>query len=684
MLLFREMKLLLMAIVLGLVAGCGSSSSSNDAVEDSLQPEIRVSGMVEVPGGDGGLASLVQPGLLDWLIEGLVPKAVATITGMEPVVGAFVELIRIDNNGEQVGGVLASTTTGLNGNYSLVLPTGVNLSGDLIVRVTSVDDRLLGDDLRAQVLEEAVNINPVSEFVLQRFIANEDVDLATIQPGSVVRLRGQIEAFDLTETADLSSMLEQLDERVGPYVDERIPIITQGDSSMISGEYHLSQFTVGLHEGHLWEGSLEMSLSHESMIFVPRDHGAVERQMSGDESRAIHYAEAPQRLHTEINISNETGSIEGDIDGEGTLAYNASFEEWCEEEEDKQVCFRMPAFQYLTQKVKDKNILVERLEDAVVRYGITDVDGLPTLDPDDEHGVEIFRGIGINMKKPDTLAFADLQGAFGAVSYNVYVDSDHLTEIDMVVSTINLDGSNVIVEDNIDSISIQRDEMGVLTKTQSNDENPISMDFELSNEAGRIDFVAGIDPIPGVEFVASANVNDELDVLVSRIFAAVDVEDNIPFASIGYGIALKLPETKPELSGKTYRLMTVGVSHGADEFAIFRVGYDTLLTMTSSTDGSLEGTEYLERINTGHQDGGYKLNQSEGQVNKAVTINLEENGFATLTLDDAAGTEIKGFFNEGASMGVFRRYWEGTGDKDGEKELELFVFAELESVTTEQ
>ena len=45
----------------------------------------------------------------------------------------FVELIRIDDDGNQVGDVLASTVTSITGDYSLALPVGVSLSGNLIV-----------------------------------------------------------------------------------------------------------------------------------------------------------------------------------------------------------------------------------------------------------------------------------------------------------------------------------------------------------------------------------------------------------------------------------------------------------------------------------------------------------------------------------------------------------------------
>ena len=61
------------------------------------------------------------------------------MTGLEPVGGAKVELIRLDSEGNQDGPVLASTVTSSTGHYTLALPTGVDLAGNLVVRITGDD-----------------------------------------------------------------------------------------------------------------------------------------------------------------------------------------------------------------------------------------------------------------------------------------------------------------------------------------------------------------------------------------------------------------------------------------------------------------------------------------------------------------------------------------------------------------
>src|SRR5690554_1077953 len=61
--------------------------------------------------------------------------------------GATVELIRVDNSGAQVGGVLATTATSITGDYTLTLPEGVNLAGNLVVRITGSNDALHAQEI---------------------------------------------------------------------------------------------------------------------------------------------------------------------------------------------------------------------------------------------------------------------------------------------------------------------------------------------------------------------------------------------------------------------------------------------------------------------------------------------------------------------------------------------------------
>jgi len=167
----------------------------------------------------------------------------AAIIGLEPIKGATVELIRIDNNGDQVGAVIDTAVTSTTGDYTLTLPAGVNLAGDLVVRITGSGS----NELRAQVVDEAVNISPVSEFILRRFIA-AGADLANLETAAVVKLSGQVEAFDLTAGSDLNAMFEQLEFAVGEFIDSQIDAIdiASANATALSGPYRSAALQIAL------------------------------------------------------------------------------------------------------------------------------------------------------------------------------------------------------------------------------------------------------------------------------------------------------------------------------------------------------------------------------------------------------------------------------------------------------
>lgn len=167
--------------------------------------------------------------------------------------GARVELIRIDNDGNQVGDVIATTYTSTDGNYELDLPTGVDLSGDLIVRITGTNNATMS----AMVVEQAIDINPAADFVARKFIES-DADLGSLELSEVVELRGQVEEFDLTAdpSADIEAMLAILDSELGEFVESSVTKISteEGDTSSIAGNYYSSAFSYDLHDSDLGQG----------------------------------------------------------------------------------------------------------------------------------------------------------------------------------------------------------------------------------------------------------------------------------------------------------------------------------------------------------------------------------------------------------------------------------------------
>ena len=91
--------------------------------------------------------------------------------------------------------------------------------------------------MRAQVVQESVNISPVSEFILRKFIA-EGTDLLMLKPTAVVKLSGHVEEYDLAASGDLSTLFEQLEASVGEFIESQIATldIHEVDSTVLNGD----------------------------------------------------------------------------------------------------------------------------------------------------------------------------------------------------------------------------------------------------------------------------------------------------------------------------------------------------------------------------------------------------------------------------------------------------------------
>ncbi|MEP2613290.1 MAG: hypothetical protein ABJH31_04270, partial [Marinobacter alexandrii] len=228
-----------------LLAGCGSSSSSGSDSGSGSSQNSEISGTATAPAG--AVAFYEPRSAIEIALNYVIPPVAAAITGLDPIGGASVELIRVDDDGIQVGEVLATTSTSITGDYRLTLPEGVNLAGNLVVRITGQNSI----SLRAQVVEQDVDISPLSEFVLRKFIT-QGANLDQLVVNDVVKLEGRVEAFDITlsDSNNLEQAFATLDQQVGDFVENQVAVVAagEGDSSGIAGNYRSAAFGFGLHD----------------------------------------------------------------------------------------------------------------------------------------------------------------------------------------------------------------------------------------------------------------------------------------------------------------------------------------------------------------------------------------------------------------------------------------------------
>ena len=645
-----------------ILAGCGggSSSSSDDAGGGATSRTI--SGTATAPAG--AVAFQEAPSVFELALNVLIPPAHAAITGLDPVGGATVELLRVDNAGNPVGEVLAETVTSITGDYRLTLPEGVNLAGNLIVRITGT-----GTEMRAQVVDQAVNINPVSEFVLRKFI-EEGADLDQLVVTDVVTLSGKVDTFDLTAGNDLSDMLATLDQEVGEFVEQQVAVIKEqpGDADSVTGDYRSAAFSLGLHDSDndnfgtfandMWRGQFD---------FADGGGNTVAITLEGEESAYSNFSGmsvATGSIYYETDIDTESENLSGTLTDSGILSIEGAFEE----EINGDNAFRYPSVIYNLQQVRNTGLFFLLSQEAAVRYGTTDTNGdeePDALDPNDRRGDEVFRALEVFARSPSGMSDSDLSGACGRVFLETYAQTG-VIELQTEVNVVTFNGDGTFDYGDASGHRVGLESNGSTYQTLSEtgstgDAINVSADGDIIS-AGTEDG----QPVPTDGFI-----NDTFDFIA---FAETENNENI-WAQFNKTLMVKLPDSAPDVSGKRYRLMLLsvaldGVGNGSSDIEMINSQFNSYINLTSNTAGTLNGSFTLvEKTGLGGD-----MVVEQDTVDEPLTVSIAANGATTLTLADQDGSNImEGFFNQDASLGVFTTRWVPQGGDPNELGLVVLI-----------
>ena len=646
-----------------ILAGCGgSSSSSSDDAGGGGATSRTISGTATAPAG--AVAFHEAPSLFELALNVLIPPAHAAITGLDPVGGATVELLRVDNAGNPVGEVLAETVTSITGDYRLTLPDGVNLAGNLIVRITGT-----GTEMRAQVVDQAVNINPVSEFVLRKFI-EEGTDLDQLVATDVVTLSGKVDTFDLTAGNDLSDMLAKLDQEVGEFVEQQVAVIKAqpGDADSVTGDYRSAAFSLGLHDSDndnfgtfandMWRGQFD---------FADGGGNTVAITLEGEESAYSNFSGmsvATGSIYYETDIDTESENLSGTLTDSGILSIEGAFEE----EINGDNAFRYPSVIYNLQQVQNTGLFFLLSQEAAVRYGTTDTNGddePDALNPDDRQGDEVFRALEVFARSPSGMSDSDLSGAFGRVFLETYAQTG-VIELQTEVNVVTFNGDGTFDYGDATGHRVGLESNGSTYQTLSEtgstgDAINVSADGDIIS-AGTEDG----QPVPTDGFI-----NDTFDFIA---FAETENNENI-WAQFNKTLMVKLPDSAPDVSGKRYRLMLLsvaldGVGNGSSDIEMINSQFNSYVNLTSNTAGTLNGSFTLvEKTGLGGD-----LVVEQDTVDEPLTASIAANGATTLTLAGQDGSNImEGFFNQDASLGVFTTRWVPQGGDPNELGLVVLI-----------
>ncbi len=679
------------------LAACNSSDGGGGGGGGAGSQTI--SGTAEAP---GGIVAQLQnnKSVLVAAVDIIFPPAYAAITGLEPVGGATVQLIRIDDDGNQVGDVLAETVTSLTGDYSIALPTGVSLAGNIIVRITGNS----GASMSAMVVDQAVDINPISQFVLDKFVDDEDLVLADLAINEVVSLQGRVEEFDLAATADLSTMLDQLEAEVGEFVDSEIAVIeaTPDDgtaAAAVVGNWHTVEIDLGMHDsdpdttGNLF-GTFAMDVLSEGLTIADAGSGMLNFTIGSTLIDAFTNYSVDNfgntNLFHEISLGDDAGdTFSATIDANGIISSSFPFEEDLEtvdiiggandpENDGPNFGWRYPPGIVTLYPVASGNTYVSVITEAGVRYETTDTNGdgiNDAVDPDARAGDEVDMFLLLVLKEGSGMTVSSLNSDYGMVALNINLDSSVPEGVlDSSVGIVNFNtGTATIGVDALDVKAITRTPTtppGVTLTPDSFTEPALSADtFPYTvTDTGQVtfDFVGdGSDVLEGYtnnDGTVVAFVDDES---AGSPFVTNVNNEMLMAVRLGTGMA-------SSLNGATYNLHPLRVGLAPDGYSeVSTLGGGTVVFNADASSATVDGTDRGFSRSTDVAEVEAILPDDAATEMVFTVDSIADNGEITLSITDSTTTEtLKGFVSEDGSLLIMRVH---SSDTDGLQDIGIVV-----------
>ncbi|NNJ98324.1 MAG: hypothetical protein HKP12_14335 [Gammaproteobacteria bacterium] len=680
-------RMIMKPVALACTVALAACSSSDDAATGTTT----ISGLAEAP--SGVVAQFEgEPSIVLAATDFLFPPAHADITGLEPVGGAAVELIRIDDDGNQVGDVLASTVTSITGDYSLMLPTGVSLAGNLIVRITGNG----GASMSAMVVEQAVDINPISQYVLDKFVDDDNLVLGDLALNEVVALTNRVEEFDLTATADLSSMLAELEAQVGELVDTELTVLnsTPDDGSAaaaLAGAWNMIEFGLGMHDSETVDfGSLNLEVFSEGLnMTAGTNPGEINLELgvstfidtwtgfSVDSLGAAY-------LYHQTSLDAEVENLTGLIDDGGNIVVEYPFEEDLQtvsigdplsdpDGDGPDFGWRWPSGSIAINNV-DNSTMVFLDASAGVRYETTDTDGdgiNDAVDPNVKAGDETDMTLGLMLKQGSGMSESSLSGDYGLVTVAIDLDTTPapIGSADSSVGVLTFDGAGFV------SVAAQAIDDYGFTRSATTFTDVTLTDMESTD--GDLSFPYTVTETGQVTLDTDANgtsaqdlqgwSNDDGSVVALLNVTTEGSDPAINQVSKEMAVVVKLPASAPMLADAVFKLYPI--AYGAEESGLTEL--DTLgsvSSLTFSADATTAAADFkLRGFERATDIAAVEAIFDADEVPFDFDVTLGSNGAIEMSFVDAVTGEtnaLKGYVTADGNMMVLS-YVE-RDDTDGE------------------
>lgn len=344
-------------------------------------------------------------------------------------------------------------------------------------------------------------------------------------------------------------------------------------------------------------------------------------------------------FYYETGEDSPSDIIPADYSSGGTLSIEGEFEE----EVDGEYGWQREATDVVLRKVPGARIFFGGAPHKETRYRAIDTNGddIPdTIDTDTKDGDEWQSDFVTLLVPAENISDVDLAGAYGGVNFRSYLDSSGELSIENAtyIRTFHGDGTLDLGEKNL--LSIYRNSMGATNIYSDIIPGVTGLTANLNSDGTLRSF-------DGERFVGAISENLELISINSIVSEEY-------YAEFSKELMIKLPNTAPSIANKTYSVVSHGVGLSNSYMAVVQADDNVTINFSDQNSGSIVG--YSAITNKITLQGALSFDSIGTDEPGPVSVAIAENGATEITLEvEGFGVVLyEGFFNEDASLGVFR------------------------------
>lgn len=666
----RPMVLTALLVGMGLLfSACGGGSSSSSTSSDP----ITVTGYVKVPSG-----AAAAP---------LTAKVAVGESKLVAVTDVSLILTRVDATGAPTGDPIATVTVDpTTGQFSVEMPAGTEFSADLVL-IATIGDQVL----YAQVISEVVNVDPITDYIFDRLIA-EGVTLGNVTPGELLSLAEFIATtYDVllpeidaaTTLAEAVTVLESVfgDTGVlGTEMGDLITQVSQAAGSPLSGSYFMSNVSCQVRS---YAGTQQYA-EYGFLNFVAGTAGTgvidpvlftssgYEHQVMTDQTPGFEvYLNTTYTWNTETE--NPTENVDATFNADGSFYIYFPVETYLEPA--YQMGSQYPAYSQTFYPIGD-GTYVSLMTELQYRYGLN-ADG--TLNLSDLTGSEATLGLDGVVKQAAGSVDKAKGNSYGAIGYFHGGGESGRRELSGELVTIDFDPTLVQIDHQSSSYSLER--MPVASSTEAvvrwyNDSTNGYTPLEQADppETG---IALTADASTGLLTLSNAGFTLKLQVSENGSFVLGHVaEPEATYGSTGGIFGVKLGTADPTIApGTKYRLIWLEMilaENGGLE--IVRLPGTTA---TYNVDGTFSVAGLESNFRKDNDFNSTVYSQSDPLVvttSGALTWAGTNNGAFELELDPTDSMMGHGFFNADGSVGVMRTSFSTLNGASGDAGMGIALF----------